>query len=471
MFKRKNESMAAVRRRREEKHQLSRRSLIKWSLATGAVLGLERWKVFEVLEGSSGRALAAEAACLPTNRSVHIVAGVGGFAWYQLLWPHNDVAAAASDSFAFHAPGQIAMAEGTDRPLTLAPETPFRTLPGRRQMSAFMCGNNETHRTAPLSNTGLEGNSIFAVVAALQNTNPSIIPAITVGDTLYGTAPGAPRNSQVGSGDEIVGLFDSAASRPGGLLEDVTDARLYETHYSALVSLNRAANRPTHASALATARQASGLLGTNLSSALSVTQADLDRYGITPGTRTAEASIARTLIVAVKAFRLGLTSSINMNVLNDDPHGAFNDMGSLRTTVRTLGGMLDAFWADLAATPDDSCAGASLADNFVLTIHGDTPKNPLDRNGWPDGTPGNANWVYVLGGGLLKSGWFGGIDRGGNTVGFDPATGNTAPYDGVATARATTAAIAYAVARGDTRRVDDFARGVNIAGITNPVTM
>ena len=34
-----------------------------------------------------------------------------------------------------------------------------------------------------------------------------------------------------------------------------------------------------------------------------------------------------------------------------------------------------------------------------MTIHGDTPKNPLDRGGWPDGTPDNSNWMYVLGAG------------------------------------------------------------------------
>src|SRR5690606_9774475 len=196
MFKRKSKNVTRERREREEAHQLSRRALIKWSLATGAVLGLERWKVFEVLEGSSGKALAAEAACLPTNRSLHIVAGVGGFAWYQLLWPHNDVAAAGNNNFAFHAFGQTTMAEGTDRPLTLAPETPFKGLPGRRQMTAFMCGNNETHTQTPQSNTALEGSSIFAVTAALQNTNPSIIPVITIGNAPYGTAPGAPRDSR-----------------------------------------------------------------------------------------------------------------------------------------------------------------------------------------------------------------------------------------------------------------------------------
>ena len=459
--------------KREAQRHISRRSLIKWSLAAGAALTVPRWKVFEVLERSGGKALAAEAACMPTNRSVHVVAGIGGFAWFQLLWPHNDVAAAApgNGAIAFHAPGQTTLAQGTDRPLTLAPETPFRSLPGARQMSAFMCGNNETHTDTPVSNTALAGSSIFAVAAALQNTNPTVIPVIALGVAPYGTAPGAPVAARVGVPEDIVGLFNSAASKAGGLLEKVEDAELYRAHYDALASLNRAANRSTTKASYYTAKQAAGLLGTNLASALSVSQGDLDRYGITAGTRANVAEIGRTLIIAVKAFKLGLTSSVVLPAMRDDPHGAWNDMAGTLATVASLGAIFDAFWADLDATPDDSCGGASLADNFVMTIHGDTPKDPLNKDGWPDGTPGNANWVYVLGNGLLKTGWHGGIDRNGGVTGFDPATGQNAAFDGAASAQATTAAIAYAVSRGDTRRVGDFVRGVNLAGITNPVQM
>src|SRR5436190_23080834 len=95
---------------REARRELSRRSLIKWTVAGAAALGLPRWKAFEILERSGGSALAAGAACAPTNRSVHIVAGNGGFAWFQLLWPHNDIAAANSTTFSFHAPGKQTLA-------------------------------------------------------------------------------------------------------------------------------------------------------------------------------------------------------------------------------------------------------------------------------------------------------------------------------------------------------------------------
>src|SRR5688572_876655 len=134
-----------TRKDKEASRSLSRRGLIKWSLAAGAALGLPKWKVFEVLEGSGGTALAAEASCHATNRSVHIIAGDGGFAWFQLLWPHNDVAAAGNPAFAFHAPGEQTMAPGTDKPLTLGPEAPWQTLNGKYQVTAMMAGPNETH--------------------------------------------------------------------------------------------------------------------------------------------------------------------------------------------------------------------------------------------------------------------------------------------------------------------------------------
>ncbi len=456
---------------RDEQRELSRRSLLKWTVAAGAALGIGRSKVFDILARTGGNALADTAACHPTNRSVHIIAGNGGFAWFQLLWPHNDVAAAHNNAFAFHAPGQETMAAGTDKPLTLGPQAPWRNLPGSKQVSAFMCGNNETHTVTPSSSSTLNGNSIFAVAAALQQTNPSVIPVIAVDDAPYGTAPGSPRASRVGGADQIVGLFNSAASQAGGLLSNPANTDVYNAHYQALISLNRAANRSTTIAAYSTGKSAAHLLGTNLESALRVTPADLTRYGVDGSTRTQVQDIARTLIVAVRAFKLGLTSSVILPAMKDDPHGAFNDMTGLLATVTSLGKVLDAFYADLAATPDDQCAGQSLADSFVLSIHGDTPKDPLDRNGWPDGTEQNSNWTYVLGNGMLKTGWHGGIDRNGNVTGFDPATGLDTAYNGGTAAKSATAAIAYAVARGDMRRVGDFASGVNLNGVTNPVQM
>ena len=155
----------------------------------------------------------------------------------------------------------------------------------------------------------------------------------------------------------------------------------------------------------------------------------------------------------------------------DDPHGAFNDMTTLVKTVTTMGKILNAFYADLMSRDDSTCAGKKVGDNVVISIHGDTPKTPLDRSGWPDGTPGNTNWTYVFGNGLLKTGWFGGISRTGTVTGWNPTTGGTSTLTSAQLAMPASAAIAYAIAKGDIRRVNDFYRGVAIDGVVRPVTM
>ena len=52
-------------------------------------------------------------------------------------------------TFAWHKPGRRRSSRGTDKPLTIGPDTPWQTLPGQRQITAFLCGNNETHTRQP----------------------------------------------------------------------------------------------------------------------------------------------------------------------------------------------------------------------------------------------------------------------------------------------------------------------------------
>src|SRR5690348_3395641 len=92
--------------KRDEQRELTRRALIKWSVAAGAALGVSRAKIFEILEKTGGRDVAFAASENPSTRSVHIVAGNGGLAWFQLFWPQNDIAAANNTGFAWHKPGQ-----------------------------------------------------------------------------------------------------------------------------------------------------------------------------------------------------------------------------------------------------------------------------------------------------------------------------------------------------------------------------
>jgi hypothetical protein len=65
--------------------------------------------------------------------------------------------------------------------------------------------------------------------------------------------------------------------------------------------------------------------------------------------------------------------------------------------------------------------------------------------------------------GHIKSGWFGGIDAAGNVT-SPGADGKPVAYDGVTAAKYATAAIAYAVAKRDSRLISPFANGITIEG-------
>ena len=178
------------------------------------------------------------------------------------------------------------------------------------------------------------------------------------------------------------------------------------------------------------------------------------------------------LVVTAKAFKLGLTNSVTLPAMYDDPHGAFNNMGRLRSIAGGLGAMLQGFYDDLNSVNEADCVDSTMADNLVISIHGDTPKTPLARQGWPDGTPGNSSWTYIYSSGLLKSGWFGGIDRAGNFAGWNPGTGEDIPGRASAdTSSAAAAAILYSVCKGDLRRLSDFYRGDSIRGVITNETV
>jgi hypothetical protein len=439
-------------------HEPSRRSLIRWSIAAGAALGLSRTRVAEVLEKTCGVRTAYAAATVATKRSVHVRAGNGGLSWFTQMWPHPEIAMAATagNNLAWFAPGQQQMMNGTDKPLVSGPATPFATLPGNRQMTALLAGHAECHTNNPVSVAkALSTGSLFAMAAALQAETPTVVPVITVGDVELGSAPGAPIASNVPSGLDIVGLFDSAASRTGGLLANSAHADVYRAHYATLAGLNRAAVRPTTRAAYTTSRSASRFVGTNLSSHLSVLPADEAMYGIDSNMRKEVAELGRTLIVTAKAFEMGLTASVVLPGLRDDPHGAFADTGGTAATLGDLKKVFDGFMADLVAR--------QLADDVVITVEGDTPKTPTDSRNWADATPGNHNLAYIWSGGALRSGWFGNVTPMGVVTGFDPPTGVSKAYDGDAQAQAAVAAVAYALT-GDLRRVQDFSRA-DITGL------
>ena len=447
---------------RDDSREVTRRALIKWGIAASAALGVSRSRLAEIFEKHAGKGVAYAAEDKTASFVIAIPMGNGGLANMNLLWPHVDVAEANNPNFSIHAVGQYTRVVGTDKPLVRNPQTPWMELTGKKQMTCFMAGNNQTHVNNATFNVGQ--NPLLPTLAAIQTSRSSVIPFVGVGDISYGNAPGAPAISTVGEANDVVGLFNSAASQAGGLLATTSHADLYKAHYDAYASLNKSARNATTTRSYNTAKSAAKFLGTNLATLLQITQEDENRYGIDGNMPGNIAQMGRGFIVAVKAFRLGLTSGVALPGLRNDPHGLFDGNGQANE-AENLRKVFDGLMADLNANVDQN--GKTLGDVTTIVVWGDTPKQPLDKGGWGDGTPENSNWVYAYGAGYLKTGWFGGITRDGTVSGFDPTTGAEVPYNGNQTMRAAAAAVAFAVARGDMRRVQDFVNGIDISGIVN----
>lgn len=431
-----------------------RRQFIKWTTAVSALLGLERSRYLDVLSDKAGVAMADTAACASTAKSVHLIGDNGGLAWFTQLFPYPDIAQANNPAFAYYATTST-LAKGTDNPLVYSPASPFQTLPANKQMSVFVAGTNQTHTKTPTSGLTMGNNGLIASVSAIQAANPTLLPVMAMNPFVFGTAPGAAAPATVADSAGLVDLFNSVASKT--LLQTPQNAGLDEAYFKAFLGLNSIAPRPSVAATYATSRVATNLLGRNLATQLAVTAADDLRYGITASTPTNIVEIGHALCTGIKAFGLGLTSCLVLPAMQDDPHPAFQNMATLTSNVQTLGKILDAFMTDAMALPDPAgCTGKTLADSLVLSITGDTPKTGLNRSGWPDGTVDNHNLVMVWGSGWLKTGWFGNLDASGTLTTWDPNSGGAGTLTSQALGASASAAIAYAVTKGDARRVSDF---------------
>jgi hypothetical protein len=107
-----------------------------------------------------------------------------------------------------------------------------------------------------------------------------------------------------------------------------------------------------------------------------------------------------------------------------------------------------------------------LDETTVFLANGDTPKTPLQASNWPDATPMDSNWLYVMGQGYVRDGWFGQVHPDGNVSGFDPETGDEVMgQPATQTSTAAGAAAAYAVARGDMNTVSQFYSGPGLNGV------
>ena len=450
----------------------ARREFLKWSGVIAAAIGLERARYLEVLHGMGGYALA-QAATSKTRKSIHLVAGSGGLANFVLAFPHPHVAKTANGNYAHHAPGSGVRANETDNEYYYTEGSPFQGKPKQMQMSAFLCNTNQTHRNDPVSVvTG--GNSLIATCAAIQVETSAILPAIVVNNAaIYGAAQGAPSAASVPGAAQIVGLFDSAASK--GLLAAARagNATNVQTLHTAMTGLNAALRSPTAQRAQGGSKVAVQLLGQVLADKIRPTNAQLELYGYSTAVPPVQTMIESTA-AALNAMGLGLTRMIAMPAFNNDPHGMFagGDANALRTAV-SIGKYFEGIVAHGNTIVDPDDPSKKLADTLIATVTGDTMKEPFQRSQWPDGTPNGASVMYVWGQQFVKKGWFGGFLNDETAMAFNPNTGqNVARGDagavtGAAAFSAAAAAVAYAVAAGEKRRIDNFTRGIAYDGLIN----
>lgn len=443
-----------------------RRDFLRWSATVAACLGLERARFLNVLNDTAGSAAADTAACASTNRNIHVRDGQGGLSNWTLAFPIPAVVNGNNPQYSHYAIGKGVAAQGYDKPYSYGPDSPWQT-DSKWKMSAFVAGNNETHTATPTSASTLGANTMLASMAAVQQSNPTLLPVLTVGGIQFGNAPGAPAVAAVGAANNLVDLFNSAASR--ALLQAPASGALAEAYYKAFLGLNSAAGRSTVARQYGVGKVSMNLLSKNLSAQLTPTQADLDLFGITGATPGAVTNMSRAMITTVRAFSLGLTSMLVMRGFNNDPHGLFAGGDAQAMGVgQAIGKMMNGLYNFAKSKQDPACSAKTLADSLVFTVDGDTYKAPFARGGWGDGTPNNSNILYVMGNGYVKTGWFGSVTAGAAVQGWDPATGNTGgAYNGGMLGGAAAAAALFAVAKGDMRRVRDFYAGPAIDGVIN----
>jgi hypothetical protein len=504
-----------------------RRNFLKWIGAAGAAIGLERSKLLNVLADSGGSALAD--TCATANRSLHIVGGNGSFAWFQLLWPHIEVAAPAGSSptyfpnapgpnpaFAYLSPGQGVLynANGTpngDQPFFYGPQAPWldatgNPLPGR-QVTGLMSGQLLVHTGIPTSVNMVGPNAtILGACAAIQaQAYSTLVPMLVVGGVpdfasqAIGFAQGVPAPASVSDSTSMVGLFNSVASTTALALQ--ANKNMYDTYFNAYLGLRYAANLPTSTAQVQNAKAAASLLGFNYGGVLTPTADDLNTYGVTtlvnsgvdPDLITGFGNLGRALIVAAKAFKNSLTNTVVIAMSPEgntppftDPHTAFtSNVAQTPIGVAALGTMLNAFYNDLASVPDPTCSSQTLDKSVVFHAYGDNTHDPFTGGGngvggaWPDvpllgGSQDNPNWMYVMGNGAIKTGWFGGMHLSGHASYFNPANGQSVLLtggDNTAAVQASTfgagAAVTYAVAQKQKNVVAPFYGGAGYAGIVN----
>lgn len=366
------------------------------------------------------------------QRVVHVVAGNGGFAWFSQVWPVPAVIQAFDPTYAYDDPSKALLAPGSTsaHPLygrIVEDRTVVLDGTGSRPMpTAFVAGFNETHTTTP-NLTQFGGDDVIAVAAAMQET------ALHPAETVIALRPPV---AYVASGAQPVAF---AAADPG----------------SAIAALEQA-----------------NLVSTSTGQDLAPSAATISTWFDTSNAPATLLAFADDLDFAANAFRDNVASTVVLGAFRDDPNKAFDDLPSLTYRADSIARILHHFYETLAASDEPACSHdghvLSLAENVVLVVTGDTLKDPFERNGWPDGTPGAANVIFVRSNGWLVPGWFGAMTPPYSETGFDPATGALSPDATLAEDQnAAALGLLYAITRGNATVVAGVS-GAPYEGAVNP---
>lgn len=454
----------------------SRRDFIRGVFAASAALGLGPLRALEMLEKMGGSALADQAK---PYFMVNLILGTGALSRATVIWPVRQVIENNQDQFAIDGPVNSRFQKAR---LATGRTLYNRVVDGKavfvdKPWSVFVAGQSQAHSTFQNFNGNTVqitqgGNAnLFAASATIQSALHALIPAIGVQrngqSPIFAPAPaGTPAPSNVPDGQAMVGLFSSAASTLMTRLAPAGNRDLFQQYYSAFLGLAKWAGRPTYERVKGDVSTALGLVVKNLATELQVKPGQVADWGgnIAQSDERLRA-ITEVLIVTANAFRLGLTSQVTLPAFNDDPHGAF--AGDPTPLFDGLARVLQSFQVACDQIKDPVKSDKRIGERLIMTISGDTTKDPFQRSGWPDGTPGGMNLLFVQGNGLIPAGWFGDVNPGGR-VNWDPETGKN---DGnVPTATCTSAAcgaVLFAVSGGSKDAVRQFYNGP-LDGVINP---
>lgn len=447
-------------------HGASRRDFIKGVFAASAALGLGPTRALEMLDHMGGTALADQAA---PYFMVNIVLGTGALSRATVIWPVPRVIEQNQPNFAIDGVERFQKAALPAGRTLYNRVVDGKPVFGSKPWSVFVAGTSNAHSAFPAFNGNTVqitqgGNAnMFAAAAQIQTALHALIPAIGVQNGAqnpnYNPVPaGAPAPSIVPNGRAMVGLFSSAASQLATRLKPDANQALFSQYYTAFLGLARWAGRPTYERVRSDVGTAMGLVVKNLTSELEVKPGQVAQWG--GGIAESDdrlRAITEVLIVTSNAFRLGLTAQVTLPAFNDDPHGAF--AGNPTSLFDGFARSLQSFQNTCDNTKDPVASQKRVGDRLVMTLSGDTTKDPFERSGWPDGTPGGMNLLFVQGAGHIQPGWIGDVTPN-SRVNWDPNTGKNDGNQptGLCTSAAC-GAVLYAVAGGSKDAVRNYYNG------------